>query len=68
VWPELCIAIVIKRNEKKRVVEVTRKMTWGTLEQAQHLLHMTIGCQEVLTEKIAPAPMPRIKMISDKSS
>ncbi|HKF36415.1 MAG TPA: hypothetical protein VKB35_05895 [Ktedonobacteraceae bacterium] len=30
VWPELCIATVIKRTEKKRVVEVTRKVTLGT--------------------------------------
>lgn len=37
VWPELCIATVIKRTQKKQVVEVTRKVTWGTLEQAQHL-------------------------------
>jgi hypothetical protein len=32
VWPDLCIATVIKRAEKKRVVEVTRKMTRGALE------------------------------------
>ena len=32
VWPDLCIATVIKRTEKKRVVEVTRKLTWGTLD------------------------------------
>ena len=34
VWSGLCIATVIKRTEKKRVVEVIRKMTRGTLEQA----------------------------------
>src|SRR5438477_3425287 len=32
-WPQLCIAVVIKRTEKKRVVEITRKMVEGTLEQ-----------------------------------
>src|SRR6266480_6692917 len=37
-WPQVCIAVVIKRTEKKRVVEVTRKMVQGTLEQAQVLL------------------------------
>ena len=52
VWPELCIATVIKRSEKKRVVEVTRKLTWGTPEQAQHLLHMTVGCKEFNTSLI----------------
>jgi len=52
VWPDLCIATVIKRTEKKRVVEVTRKLTWGTLEKAQHLLHMTVGCKEFNTSLI----------------
>jgi len=32
IWPDLCIATVIKRTEKKRVVEVTHRMTRGTLE------------------------------------
>ncbi len=26
VWPQLCIAVVIKRTQKKRVVEITRKV------------------------------------------
>ncbi|MDQ2716946.1 MAG: hypothetical protein M3Z08_18740 [Chloroflexota bacterium] len=43
VWSELCIATVIKRAEKKRVVEVTRKMTLGTLEQADQLLKQSKG-------------------------
>ena len=43
VWSELCIATVIKRTEKKRVVEVTRKMTRGTEEQAEHLLKSSRG-------------------------
>jgi transposase-like protein/IS1 family transposase len=51
-WPDLCIATVIKRTEKKRVVEVTRKITWGTLEKAQHLLTMTRGCKEFNTSLI----------------
>jgi len=52
VWPDLCIATVIKRIQKKRVVEVTRKLTWGTLEKAQTLLHMTVGCKEFNTSLI----------------
>ena len=52
VWPELCIATVIKRTQKKRVVEVTRKLTWGTLEKAQRLLTMTVGCKEFNTSLI----------------
>jgi hypothetical protein len=34
---------VIKRTEKKRVVEITRKMVEGTLEQAQALLSASHG-------------------------
>jgi transposase-like protein/IS1 family transposase len=43
VWPEICIATVIKRTEKKHVVEVIRRMTQGTLEQAQRLLAQSLG-------------------------
>jgi IS1 family transposase len=43
IWSGLCIATVIKRTEKKRVVEVTRKMTLGTLEQATKLLQASRG-------------------------
>jgi IS1 family transposase len=42
-WPQVCIAVVIKRTEKKRVVEITRKMVQGTLEQAQALLASSVG-------------------------
>jgi IS1 family transposase len=52
VWPELCIATIIKQTKKKRVVEVTRKLSWGVLEQAQHLLSMTPGCQQFNTSLI----------------
>jgi hypothetical protein len=43
VWPHLCIAVVIKRTQKKRVVEITRKLVQGTLEQAQALLSASHG-------------------------
>ena len=52
VWPELCIATVIKHTKKKRVVEVTRKITWGTIEKAHLLLKMTSGCKEFNTSLI----------------
>src|SRR5436853_4629861 len=39
VWPELPIGTVIKRTEKKRVVEITRKIAHGLLEEAENLLH-----------------------------
>jgi transposase-like protein len=43
VWSGLCIATVTKRTEKKRIVEVTRKMTLGTLEYASKLLQASRG-------------------------
>jgi hypothetical protein len=43
VWPQLMIATVIKRTQKKRVVEVIRKMTLGTLAQATQLLEASRG-------------------------
>jgi transposase-like protein/IS1 family transposase len=52
VWPDLCIATVIKRTAKKRVVEVTRTLTMGMLEKAQTLLKMTVGCKEFNTSLI----------------
>src|SRR5437660_4209149 len=42
-WPQVCIAVVIKRTHKKRVVEITRKMVQGTLERAQALLSASHG-------------------------
>ena len=49
VWPELCIATVIKHVKNKHVVEITRKMTLGTLAQAQKLLQATLGGSELNT-------------------
>jgi hypothetical protein len=43
VWKDWCLATVIKRTVKKRVVEVTRKMTFGAQEQAQALLEQSRG-------------------------
>jgi IS1 family transposase len=48
-WPDLCIATVIKHTKKKRVVEITRKLTRGTSEKAQELLTSTQGCSEFNT-------------------
>jgi hypothetical protein len=49
VWPDLCIATVIKKTKKRRVVEITRKMTRGALEKAQELLLTTQGGSELNT-------------------
>lgn len=43
VWPHLHIGTVIKRTEKKRVVEITRKMAYGLLDQAELLLGLSGG-------------------------
>jgi hypothetical protein len=43
VWPELLIATVIKHTKHKRVVEITRRMTQGTIERAQALLTHSQG-------------------------
>ena len=37
-WPDLLIATVIKYTKKRRIVEVIRRMTQGSLERAQALL------------------------------
>lgn len=42
-WPGIVIATVIKRTEKKRVVEITRRMTQGLLSSAEQLLHRSRG-------------------------
>ena len=38
VWPDLHIGTVIKRTEKKRVLEITRTIAHGLLERAEDLL------------------------------
>lgn len=43
VWEDVHIGTVIKRTQKKRVVEITRKITYGLLEQAEKLLHSSRG-------------------------
>lgn len=43
IWKELCIVTVIKRTEKKRVVEVTRRLTYGKQELANALLLQSLG-------------------------
>jgi len=43
VWPQLHIGTVIKRTQKRRVVEVTRRMAHGWLSQAERLLLVSQG-------------------------
>lgn len=43
VWSQLHIGAVIKRTEKKRVVEITRRMAHGLLSKAEQLLRDSRG-------------------------
>ena len=43
VWPHQHIGTVIKRTEKKRVVEITRQMASGLLDQAEQWLQFSGG-------------------------
>lgn len=43
IWSELHIGTVIKRTEKKRMVEISRKMAHGLLDQAEKLLQLSGG-------------------------
>jgi IS1 family transposase len=43
VWPDLLIATVIKHTKHKHVVEITRRMTQGTLERAEAHLSQSHG-------------------------
>jgi hypothetical protein len=43
VWPDLHSGTVIKRTEKKRVVEITRRMAYGVWERAEQLLVRSRG-------------------------
>lgn len=49
VWPSLHIGTVIKRTEKKRVVEITRTMARGLLESAEYLLTRSRGGEKLNT-------------------
>lgn len=42
-WPDLLIATIIKHTRKGRVVEITRRMTQGTIERAEALLMQSKG-------------------------
>jgi len=43
VWPQLHIGTVVKHTAKHRVMQVTRQMSHGVLEQATALLHLSLG-------------------------
>jgi transposase-like protein len=43
IWPELQIGTVIKRTQRKRVVEITRRLTLGPLGVAEQLLRESAG-------------------------
>jgi hypothetical protein len=43
IWPDSHIGTVIKRTQKKRVVEITRRMAHGLIVQAEQLLNASQG-------------------------
>jgi IS1 family transposase len=43
VWEDVHIGTVIKHTQNKRVVEITRRMAYGLLAQAEHLLMQSQG-------------------------
>lgn len=43
VWPQVHIGTVIKRTQKKRVAEITRRMASGLLAEAEKLLMQSQG-------------------------
>jgi hypothetical protein len=49
VWPSLHIGTIIKRTEKKRVVEITRTMARGLVESAEYLLLRSRGGEHLNT-------------------
>lgn len=51
-WPELCIAQVVKHTQKRRVVEVSRRLVQGTMVTAERLMAQTPGCQVLNTSYI----------------
>lgn len=70
IWKELCIATVIKRTEKKHVVEVTRIMTRGSQEQAQELMQRSQGGSKLNTsfiERLNGTVRERLAILTRKS-
>ena len=42
-WPNICLAQVVKRDEKRRVVEVERRIVQGSPAQVEPLRHQSQG-------------------------
>ncbi|MBA2396419.1 MAG: IS1 family transposase [Ktedonobacteraceae bacterium] len=43
IWPQLHIGTIIKRTQKMRVLEITRKIAYGAMSQAENLLLLSHG-------------------------
>jgi transposase-like protein/IS1 family transposase len=52
IWPDLHIGTVIKQTVNKRLKEVVRQMSHGTVERAMHLLQRSAGGQVLNTSYI----------------
>jgi hypothetical protein len=70
VWSELHIGIVIKRSEKKRLVEITRRMAHGLLAQAEKRLMESQGgtvLNTALIERLNATFRQRLASLTRKS-
>src|SRR5512142_794006 len=70
VWSELHIGTVIKRTEKKRGVEITRRMTHGLLAQAEKLLllsHDGMSLNTAFIERLNGTFRERLASLTRKS-
>ena len=70
VWPDLHIGTVIKRTEKKRVVEIIRKMAHGLLDRAEQLLQLSGGGEVLNTafiERLNATFRERLASLTRKS-
>ena len=70
VWPDRHIGTVIKRTEKKRVVESTRRMAHGVVERAEQLLASSRGGEVLNTafiERLNGTCRERLASLTRKS-
>jgi len=70
VWPDLHIGTLMKRTEKKRVVEITRRMAHGVVARAEQLLACSRGGEVLNTafiERLNATFRERLATLTRKS-
>lgn len=69
IWPHLHSGTVIKRTQKKRVVEITRTLSYGSQEEAERLLQQSQGGNVLNTafiERLNATMRQRLAMLTRK--